>query len=138
MKDKNKSLNTNISLKKLVLVESPYRGDNHKETELNIEYARKCMKDCFDRGEFPFASHLLYTQKEILDDTNPDERKLGIEAGLSWGECADTTVVYVDFGITEGMKQGIQRARECGRDVEMRSLKNGYDDYINRRCQGYE
>jgi len=112
-------------MKKLVILETPYKGNNWDKTRLNIEYARKCMRDCFMRGEFPYASHLLYTQEGILDDKIPKERKLGIEAGLSWGECADKTVVYTDFGISEGMKQGIQRARECGRDVEMRSLNNG-------------
>ncbi|MFH1358598.1 MAG: hypothetical protein ABIH37_01790, partial [archaeon] len=59
--------------KKLVILESPFNGDVKK----NIKYAKLCMKDCFKRGEYPFASHLLYTQDEILDDTNPEERKLG-------------------------------------------------------------
>ena len=113
------------TIKKLVILETPYKGDNWDKTKLNIEYARKCMRDCFMRGEFPFASHLLYTHEGILVDENQEEGKLGIEAGLSWGECADKTVVYTDFGISDGMKRGIERAKECGRDVEMRSLNNG-------------
>ena len=102
----------------LVILESPFAGDVKK----NLKYARKCMKDCFIRGEFPFASHLLYTQEGILDDNNPEERKLGIHAGLCWGKLAHKTVVYMDLGITEGMKQGIERAKKEGRDVEMREL----------------
>ena len=103
---------------KLVIIESPFAGN----VEKNLEFARACMKDCFMRGEFPFASHLLYTQKGILDDTIPEERKLGINAGLTWGKFAELTVVYTDLGITEGMKKGIERAKEEGRKIEMRKL----------------
>lgn len=74
------------------------------------------------RGEFPFASHLLYTQKGILDDNILNERNLGINAGLSWGSYAHATVVYTDLGISGGMKQGIARAKAEGRSVEMRTL----------------
>ena len=103
----------------LVILESPFAGDVKK----NLEYARKCMRDCFMRGEYPFASHLIYTQEGILDDDNPKERILGIGAGLSWGEHASKTVVYIDLGISEGMKQGIQLAKDYGREIEFRSLK---------------
>lgn len=103
----------------LVIIESPFAGNINK----NIKYARQCMKDCFKRGEFPFASHLLYTQDGILDDTNPEERKLGIHAGLVWGRFADMTVVYTDLGITNGMKQGIKNAKKEGRKIKYRTLK---------------
>ena len=103
----------------LVILESPFTGDIEK----NLEYARKCMKDCFKRGEFPFASHLLYTQEGILDDDNPEERKLGIAAGLMWGSFASKTIVYVDLGISEGMKIGMKNAKDAKRIIELRSLK---------------
>lgn len=102
----------------LVLLESPYAGN----IERNVTYARACMRDCLKRGEAPFASHLLYTQPGVLDDTVRDERELGIEAGLAWGAIADRTVVYADYGISPGMAKGIDRARECGRPVEVRHL----------------
>lgn len=103
---------------RLVIVESPFAGD----VEKNLKYARRCMRDCFLRGEFPFASHLLYTQEGILDDNVPHERKLGIEAGLVWGGFADATVVYIDLGISGGMKHGIERAQKDGRQVEYRNI----------------
>ena len=103
---------------RLVIVESPFAGD----IEGNQEYARKCLRDCFMRGEFPFASHLLYTQKGILEDKIPEERRLGIEAGLQWGRNAEATIVYTDLGISNGMKQGIERAEREGRLVEYRTL----------------
>jgi len=108
---------------KLVILESPFAGDIEK----NLEYARKCMRDCFLKNEFPFASHLLYTQEGILDDAIPEERKLGIHAGLTWGKFAEVTVVYTDLGITEGMKQGIERAKKEGRTIEIRKINVGED-----------
>jgi len=110
---------------RLVVVESPYAGKTDEDVEKNIVFARACLRDCFLRGEFPFASHLLYTQPGILDDGNSEERALGIKAGLEWVKVAEATVVYTDFGITDGMKQGIKRAEEDGRVVEYRKLGKG-------------
>lgn len=101
-----------------VLVESPYKGN----VEGNLCYLRAAMRDCLHRGEAPFASHALYTQDGVLDDGVPEERKLGIEAGLAWGAVADATVVYTDLGVTEGMKIGIKNAVDAGRIIEFRLL----------------
>lgn len=80
------------------------------------------MNDCFKHGEFPFASHLLYTQEGILNDDIPKERQLGIDAGLEWGKCAEKTVVYGDLGISKGMLYGIEAAKKAGRPIEYRYL----------------
>lgn len=109
-------------LPQLVIVESPYAGSDANEVRTNVEYAQLCMRDCFRRGEMPFASHLLYTQANVLDDTNPEERRQGIEAGLAWGRHAVKTVVYEDLGMSKGMIQGIERAEKEGRPVERRRL----------------
>ena len=103
---------------KLVIIESPFAGD----VEANIVYARACVRDSLFRNEAPIASHLLYTQKGILDDTIPDERTMGIVAGLAWGKFAELSAVYVDRGISNGMKLGIDRALQQGRKVEYRSI----------------
>jgi len=101
-----------------VILESPFAGD----TERNIAYARRCVRDSLLRGEAPIASHLLYTQPGILSDDVPQERKLGINAGLAWRSVADASVVYTDLGISEGMKYGIAAAHGTGLPVEMRSI----------------
>lgn len=103
---------------RLVVVETPYAGD----VERNTDYARLCLHDCLLRGEAPFASHLLYTQPNVLDDDIPDERKLGITAGFAWGDVAEATVIYTDYGISNGMREGIKRAEASGRPVEYRQL----------------
>lgn len=104
---------------KRVILESPYKGDLGR----NLRYARACLRDCLKRGEAPIASRLLYTQEGVLDDDDPEERKLGIEAGLAWGPVAEMTVVYTDLGITDGMKQGIKRAEKEERPISFRSLR---------------
>ena len=105
---------------KLVILESPYAGDILR----NIQYARSCVRDSLLHGEAPIASHLLYTQDSILDDNIPEERQLGIDAGLAWKDVAEATVVYADLGITKGMQYGIDQAKVHGLDVEIRYIFN--------------
>jgi hypothetical protein len=101
-----------------VVIESPYSGD----VERNLVYLRECMRDCLKRGEAPFASHGLYTQPGVLDDSKPEERKLGMVAGFEIGRRLDATVLYLDHGCTSGMMDGVKAAYEAGRDVEARFL----------------
>ncbi len=107
---------------RLVILESPYAAPTDQGVAENVEYARKCVRDSILRGEAPLASHLLYTQPGILNDRIPEERELGIGAGLAWVKHAEATVVYVDRGVTPGMEKGIARAEAAGRIVEVRSL----------------
>lgn len=106
---------------KLVIIESPLSG-NFKE---NKDYARKCMRDSLMKGEAPYASHLLYDQEGILDDTILEERELGIKAGFYWGDAADYIVVYIDKGISSGMVRGIKKADNIGKEIYYRSLEQG-------------
>ena len=103
---------------KLVILESPYSGD----IERNIEYARKCVKDSLLRGESPIASHLLYTQKDILNDTIPEERMLGINAGLAWKRVAELQVFYLDYGWSDGMRYAYHYALEHNIPIEERMI----------------
>jgi hypothetical protein len=84
---------------KLVIIESPYAGD----VERNTAYARRCVLDSLRRGEAPIASHLLYTQPGILNDLVPEDRELGIAAGLAWRKPADMAAFYIDLGWSNGM-----------------------------------
>ncbi len=111
-----------------VVIESPYAGD----VATNLEYLRAAMRDCLLRGEAPYASHGLYTQPGVLDDTIPDERDHGIHAGFAWRECADKTVVYTDRGITKGMYYGIAHAKERNHPVEYRTLPDWANPYQTR------
>ena len=106
--------------KRLVILESPYGGNIAD----NVEYARKCVRDCLCRGEAPIASHLLYTQRGILKDDIIEERRLGINAGLAWLKVADASVVYVDLGVSAGMLEGIFMAQSRGVPIEFRRIED--------------
>jgi hypothetical protein len=105
-----------------VIVESPFAADTPIAFERNKRYLRAAMHDCITRGESPYASHGLLTQPGVLDDTIPEERERGIEAGFAWKDVAHATVVYTDLGISKGMGYGIEASERLGQKVEYRSL----------------
>jgi len=103
---------------KKVIIESPYAGN----IERNIKYARACLKDSLNRNEAPLASHLLYTQDGVLDDTVESERMQGINAGLAWKEFADLHVFYVDYGMSKGMEYARGFSMGSGVQLEFREI----------------
>ena len=103
-------------MKTLVILESPYAGD----VEANVAYAQAAMLDSLAKGEAPIASHLLYTQ--MLDDTIPAERALGIECGLAWRAVAEKAVFYVDKGWSRGMRAAQEIYDNEGKPYEVRRL----------------
>lgn len=105
-----------------VILESPFKGEDWTQTKWNIAYLRLCVRDCVLRGDSPYASHALFTQPGILDDRVSHERQLGIDAGFAWRGAAEATVVYADFGISEGMRYGIEHAKSAGLPIEYRKL----------------
>ena len=103
---------------KLVVIESPFAGN----VEHNLAYVRAAMADCIRRGEAPYASHALFTQPGVLDDTKPEERTLGIEMGFMWGSKASCRVFYVDLGWSRGMKAALTKYRLEGLPYTFRVL----------------
>jgi hypothetical protein len=101
-----------------VILESPYAGD----IERNLVYARMCVRDSLLRGEAPIASHLLYTQEGILNDDIPEQRQLGIDAGLTWKDVAEKHVFYVDYGYSKGMECARQYASQNNIPIEERYI----------------
>lgn len=105
---------------KLCILETPYAGN----IEDNVEYAQKCMHDMLLRKEAPYASHLLYTQPNVLDDSVPEDRDLGIYAGFAWKHLKGVhTVFYTDKGISKGMELALGYCKENNMSYEFRSLE---------------
>ena len=107
---------------KRVIIESPYAGDD-RQIQINEIYGRFAMHDCLvNYNESPYASHLLYTQKFVLRDEIPEDRKLGIEAGFYWRDVAEQTNFYADLGMTPGMELGWKDCVEKGKTYTKRYL----------------
>lgn len=101
---------------RLVVIESPFAG----ELDRNRVYLDRCILDCLARGESPYASHRMLTS--ALNDASETERAQGIAAGFAWRKVAAATVVYEDYGLSSGMKLGLDHAWEIGHPVERRSI----------------
>ena len=125
---------TDISVLKRVVIESPLRGAVPRwcPTWLapaferwgrwrNHRYALACMRDSLRRGEAPYASHVMFDRRGLLNDAAPDERVRGMQAGFLWGQAAAVRAVYCDRGITDGMRAGIASA-PAGQTITYRWL----------------
>lgn len=88
----------------IVFICSPYAGD----TECNTIKARDYCRFAVSEGMIPVAPHLMYPQ--FMDDSDPEQRELGLFFGLVLiTKCVELWV----FGdrITEGMKREIGKAK---------------------------
>lgn len=99
-----------------VILESPYTGD----VDRNVKYALRALYNSLLLGEAPIASHLLYTQ--VLDDNDPVDRSIGINAGMAWSDLCDYVVVYTDYGISNGIKNAIEIHESLGKRIEYRKI----------------
>lgn len=95
---------------KLIFLASPLKGD----MENNIKKAREYSKYIVEQGHIPFAPHLLFTQ--FLDDTNPEERKIGISMGFKFMEFCDELWIFGDT-ISEGMKGDIEEFKKMNKPI---------------------
>lgn len=105
---------------KRVIIESPYRSNDAHSTEQHRKYLLHAIRDSIDRGEAPFASHLLIP--EILNDDDIYERSVGIRCGYAWGDCAEMVAVYQDFGLSHGMRLAVDRYQSLRLPIEWRRL----------------
>ena len=105
-----------------VMLESPHDGISPEEVARNMAYTDACLRDCLLRGEAPFASSVLYTRNDVLDEESLEERRLAVYARLAWRSVAQTVVLYVDYGISNDTKDCVEWAKREGRTVESRHL----------------
>ena len=102
--------------KKKVFVCSPYAGDVEQNVRKAISY---CQIE-IGQGNVPFAPHLFFPQ--ILDESKPEQRKIGMQLGIEMMESCDEFHVYVrpykELIITPGMQREIDAWQIKGRQVE--------------------
>ncbi|WP_312102479.1 DUF7768 domain-containing protein [Pygmaiobacter massiliensis] len=105
---------------KVICVASPYAGDIQK----NTEFAKRACRHVMNEGYAFFAPHLLYPN--LLDDSLPQERQLGIDMGLAMLEHCDELWCYGDR-ISRGMMQEIAEADSLGIPVRrVMEQENGF------------
>ena len=107
----------------LTVIASPYAGDR----ERNDAYMRRAIKDSIARGESPYVPHAIFPL--VLPDDVAESREKSIELGARWLTSASRLAVYADLGVSEGMRQEIERAGAFGCPVERRYLdRKGCED----------
>jgi len=106
-----------------VVVESPFAGN----IVVHRIYAKLCLRDCIvNRGEAPYASHLLYPSTLVLNDNDQQERKLGLIASSVWRRLSSKVVFYVDLGISPGMKEAVADCEKYEYNFVFRTLPEDY------------
>lgn len=106
--------------RKPVIIESPFAGD----IEENFMYLQRCIRHAIYCDRMPLASHQMYTM--ALDDSVPIERDLGISVGFDFKQLADEVWVYIDRGISRGMRYGIRDAESRGCKIVFTSLDDRF------------
>jgi len=97
--------------KPIVYVASPYVGDAKHNTEQAKRYCRLAIR----QGCIPIAPHLLYTQ--LLDDTDKEERELGLSFALGLLVKADELWVFGKH-ISNSMSREITKAKRRGMTIK--------------------
>lgn len=95
---------------RLVYICSPCRGEMEKNIIKAKGYCREAAELWPD--VLPIAPHVYCTQ--FLDDTNPEERAVGMDMGISLLSMCDEIWVYGIDNPSEGMKAEIAYAEEHG------------------------
>lgn len=106
--------------KPVVILESPYTATSELEAKKYEEYAHIALDDSLYRDEAPFAVHILY--KHLLETKVPCTTGRAISAGRAVLAMSNYMAVYVDYGVSEGMRLSISAARTYGIDVKYRKI----------------
>lgn len=94
----------------MIYIASPYAGD----IAGNTQFAIQCCQFAIQRGYTPVASHLIYPQ--ILDDTIPEQRELGLTLGYHLlAACSEMWVC--GERISDGMAKEIHHAERLGINI---------------------
>lgn len=97
---------------KMTYICSPCHGDYEKNIIKAVEYCREALL----KGLLPIAPHVYFTQ--FVDDEKPEERELGLFAGLQLLRYCQTIRVY-GCRVSAGMYNEIQLAGVLGIELEV-------------------
>jgi hypothetical protein len=95
---------------------TPYRAKDKKQFEKQLAYTKSVARAEILCGNDVIVPHLYYTQ--LLDDDNPEERKIGMNSAISLLEKCDKVVVGNRYGISAGMEKEIYHAMAKGIEIQ--------------------
>lgn len=110
----------------IVYICSPYKGENRLEREQNILNAKKYGKFALDSGYVPIITHLSIA--ELLDDSNEEERLLGIQADKTLLKVCSEIWVFGNK-TTNDMKEEIYKAVDLG--IRIRCFNEDCHEYTS-------
>ena len=112
MESKESAGGTNRTMKKLVYICSPFRGDYDKNTDNAIAYSSAA----FRLGYIPVTPHIYFPR--FMSDGNAKERSMAMAAGLQLlAACSEVWVFGLDHP-SEGMQAEIAEAIRRGIPVK--------------------
>lgn len=91
-----------------VYICSPYRAKDSAELDRHIDYAQQLTRQALEAGLAPITPHLYMTQ--CLNEDKPQERAIGMAAGLELMKSCAFVIAGTKYGISEGMKREIATA----------------------------
>lgn len=94
---------------------SPYRATTDYELNRNIDYAKVLTLRALKDGFAPITPHLYLTQ--CLDDKNPYERQMGLNAGLALMEDCDVLYLGLAYGLSDGMCGELKKAQSLHLEI---------------------
>lgn len=96
-----------------VILESPFKSNDPKIFFENMLYVNMVARHLtIEKGMCPLFFHTFYTQ--FLDDSNDNERALGLDASFHHHDRINTRIIAVDRGLSSGMKLGTEYGLEIG------------------------
>jgi len=97
---------------KRVFICSPFAADPYRNVKNALMYCREAVL----QGYAPYAPHAYLPQ--ALDDTNPEERILGMVAGMSFLDTCDELWAFYDEAPSDGMQLELSAAGSLGKTIK--------------------
>jgi len=92
----------------LVYIATPYRSDDKELFEKQLQYTKTLARKQVVMGHDVIVPHLYYPR--FLDDSNIDERSLGMASARSLMLRCDLVLVGIKYGKSEGVLAEIEYA----------------------------
>lgn len=119
----------------VVILESPYSGD----IDRNVAYLQRAMHDARTRGEVVIAPHMMWTQHHLCPTHYVSDydakyevpnggREIALQQIHELRRRADLIVFYMDYGMSSGMRDGMDQCIKENLKFEERTLGDTHKD----------